>query len=399
MSSVPTTNKIGFISRTLWPDIIQTPQNKWIYTCAEIIGHLNKSPNSSNIKKKMERCLAYFYQMKKILSLMDHTYTAACILFFRYWILYELPPTIPECIYLSQTILVTACKISENNRPIQAYVKATSEYFNGGSNNNVASDYKKKQQQIEKMKWEIRDRLVANEKLFLCKIGFDICIENPKFLLEQIFNDFYRYTRDADDFDDYFKHVFPRILQECRAFIVQAETHPVSLLCDGYQFVQLGLIWCGVQYKKRHEEFKFPKNFFQKRFPKRIDVVQMSDLFHNYLKLENAFLSLRSNKGGLLSVSSEEIKRIIDETEEESGDSNNEDEISDVNFNLDFYYNQVKNGEENEAYLSYMEDRILHLYEDSNTSGDSLSSSLSSSGSKKRYSENKEASTAKRSKA
>lgn len=99
----------------------------------------------------------YFYTLKKIKS-FDHTYTASCILFYRYWFIYGIPTVITECIHISQGILVTACKTMENNRPIEAYIKATCEFLM----QNIPS--LKSRTNIDKLKWEFRDKLVTNEK-------------------------------------------------------------------------------------------------------------------------------------------------------------------------------------------------------------------------------------------
>ncbi|CAI7402469.1 CPS_collapsed_G0039160.mRNA.1.CDS.1 [Saccharomyces cerevisiae] len=141
----------------------------------------------------------------------------------------------------------------ENNRPIEAYIKATCEFLM----QNIPS--LKSRTNIDKLKWEFRDKLVTNEKEILCLFGFDLNISNPKELIEEVFSGYYRFNRDHN-LPENFKKAFPKILQESRNFMVQAVTQPVSLLCDGYTFIVLSLIYCGLEYKKLvDKDFRYPK--------------------------------------------------------------------------------------------------------------------------------------------
>ena len=333
-----------FNARILWPDMIRTPINPWSFTCREIIDKLGSElPVIQESKRIMEKCLLYFYTLKKKLNLFDHSYTASCILFFRYWFLYGLPNNLIDCINISQGILVTACKGTENNRPIDAYVKATCEFIAKELHGNKIAN-------IDKMKWEIRDKLVDNEKKILCDFGFDLNIENPKEMIEEMFSGYYRYNRDQN-LDVEFKKIFPKILQEVRNFIVQAVTQPTCLLCDGFTFIQLALIFCGIQYKKIvNNNFKYPRNFFKEKFPIIMDPKKMEDLFTDYCILEENFFDLKSNKGDKLQISKIEIEDILDE------DENNEEKIHDP-----YDYNLIKSGEVTEEFLNHTKARLHDL--------------------------------------
>lgn len=345
--------KAEFNSRLLWPDMIKIPVNPWTFTCKEVIEKLGSNPQvTAEMKRCMEKCLIYFYTAKKKLNLFDHTYTAACILFFRYWYVYGLPNTLTECIHISQAILVTACKTMENNRPIDAYVKITCEFLVKDLNG------LRSKQNMDKVKWDVRDRLVENEKKILCSFGFDLNIENPKELVEDMFSGYYRLNRDYDLPED-FKQVFPKILQEARNFIVQAVTQPVSLLCDGYTFVALALIYCGLQYKKLVDnKFQFPVNFFSRKFPTQVTAQRFEDIFTDYRIIEENFFDLKSNKREKLEISASDINSIIQEPTEPTQPTENPDEISNP-----YDYNLIKSGEVRQELMDHIEKRIQEQYE------------------------------------
>lgn len=345
---VSRSTKPEFNSRILWPDMIRTPINPWIFTCKEIIEKLGTDPHATTeMKRCMEKCLIYFYTVKKKLNLFDHTYTAACILFFRYWFIHGLPTTLPDCIHISQAILVTACKSMENNRPIDAYVKTTCEFLVKD-----LSGFKAKQN-IDKLKWDVRDKLVENEKNILCSFGFDLNIENPKELIEEMFSGYYRFNRDYN-LPDEFKRVFPKILQEARHFIVQAVTQPVSLLCDGYSFVALSLIYCGLQYKNLVDKtFHFPLHFFRDKFPVLVTAERFEEIFTDYRIIEENFFDLKSNKREKLEISALDISNLI-----------KEDAIVDESSIQNPYdYELMKSGEVREELLDHISKRIKDLFE------------------------------------
>ncbi|CAI4047809.1 hypothetical protein SUVZ_12G2660 [Saccharomyces uvarum] len=340
----------GFNARTLWPDLIETPENRWVFECKEIIEKIGTDePIALEMKRNMEKCLMYFYTLKKKLNLFDHTYTASCILFYRYWFVYGIPTTITECIHISQGILVTACKTMENNRPIEAYVKATCEFLM----QNIPS--LKSRTNIDKLKWEFRDKLVTNEKKILCSFGFDLNIGNPKELIEEIFSGYYRFNRDHN-LPDTFKKAFPKILQESRNFMVQAVTQPVSLLCDGYTFIALSLIYCGLEYKKLvDKEFKYPKNFFRDRFPIEVTSDNFANIFTDYKLLEENFFTLKSNKGAKLQIDSGMVDSVIDE--------GNSEESGALKLSDPFNYELIRSGEVKEEFLYHIETRVNDLLE------------------------------------
>ncbi|CCD25165.1 Bur2p NDAI_0E03480 [Naumovozyma dairenensis CBS 421] len=344
----------SFNARLLWPDMIRTPTNRWTFTCKEIIDKLGTDPYKSNeIKKSMEICLMYFYTLKKKLNLFDHTYTASCILFFRYWFIYDLSPNLMDSIHISHAILVTACKIMENNRPIDAYVKATAEFL-------IQSPKIMGRQQgknMDKLKWEVRDKLVTNEKVIMCSFGFDLDIENPKEMIEEMFSGYYRFNRDYD-LPEEFTKVFPKVLQEARNFIVQAVTQPVSLLCDGYSFIALSLIYCGIQYKNKiDKKFMFPKDFFKNRFPVTVTAQRFNELFTDYRILEDNFFDLKSNKGEKLQISVEAIESIIDEESKHSGD----DVLQQSDISSFYEYNLIKSGDVKQKLLDHIGTRVEDL--------------------------------------
>ncbi|EDO16629.1 hypothetical protein Kpol_529p9 [Vanderwaltozyma polyspora DSM 70294] len=351
VNETSSTNESKFNSRILWPDIIKTPVNTWTFSCKDIIDRLGTDANLIlESKKNMEKCLLYFYTLKKRLNLFDHTYTASCILFFRHWYIYNLPVNLIDCINLSQSILVTACKGTENNRPIDAYVKATCEFISREVQGIKISN-------IDKMKWDIRDKLVENEKTIICSFGFDLNVQNPKEMIEEIFSGYYRYNRDFD-LPDNFKKIFPKILQEARNFIVQAVTQPTCLLCDGFTFIALSLIYCGIQYKKLLDnEFKYPKNFFRNKLPTPIDPQKMEDLFTDYRLLEENFFDLKSNKGEKLQISKSDIEGLIDEDPIDG-------EIPDP-----YDYNLIKSGEVRQELLDHTKARLQDLFEKIKTEG------------------------------
>ncbi|SCU87148.1 LAME_0D08966g1_1 [Lachancea meyersii CBS 8951] len=344
----PATTTEGFNARVLWPDMIKTPQNKWVYARKEIVDRLGNDPHSaSELKRRMEKCLMYFYVMKKQLKLFDHTYTAACILFFRYWFVYGLPPNSNECIHLSQALLVTACKTVENNRPIDVYVKGTGEFLlkdvptaRGGQN-------------LEKLKWELRDKLVAYEKQILCQLGFDLNLNNPKELIEEIFSGYFRYNRDFD-MSEQFTKALRNVIQDARNFIIQAGTQPVSLLCDGFTFTALALVFCGLQFKKNADpSFKFPKNFFSQRFPFKATSQLFVELLSDYRILEQNFFDLKSNKGEKLQVTIDEMSNLIEEDENFIHDDSNGESV--------YVYEDIKDGVVRGELLNSIENRVKEL--------------------------------------
>lgn len=348
-SAVPAapTSKKEYNTRLLWPDMIKTPDNTWTFSCKEIIEKLGTNPQATaELKRNMEKCLIYFYTVKKILGLFDHTYTASCILFFRYWYVYGLPPYLPDCIHIAQAILVTACKTVENNRPVDAYIKATCDYFIKETTG------LRVRQNMDKLKWDVRDRLISNEKKILCCFGFDLNLENPKELIEEMFSGFYRFNRDYN-LPNEFKQIFPRILQEARNFLVQAVTQPVSLLCDGYSFVALALIYCGLQYKKSVDgKFQFPLNFFRDKFPVLVTAQRFGQFFNDYRVLEENFFDLKSNKREKLQISVQEIDELLNEEPSPDGEVSNP-----------YDSNLIKSGEVRQELKDHIHKRIREIYE------------------------------------
>ncbi|SCU85372.1 LADA_0D07118g1_1 [Lachancea dasiensis] len=352
----PATTLEGFNARILWPDMIKTPENKWVYSCKQIVDRLGSDPQAAaELKRRMEKCLMYFYVMKKQLKLFDHTYTAACILFFRYWFVYGLPPVLNECIHLSQALLVTACKTVENNRPIDAYVKGTCEFI-------LKDAPSRARQNAEKLRWELRDKLVAYERQILCQMGFDLNLHNPKELIEEIFSGFFRYNRDHN-MSEQFTKVLPKLIQDARNFIIQAGTQPVSLLCDGFTFTALALVFSGLKFKKSVDSnFKFPKNFFSERFPFPVTPLLFVELLTDYRVLEENFFDLKSNKGAELEVSIEEMRSLLEEDE-------NAAKLSEETYCV-FPYEQMKDGVVKEELLKSIESRIHDLTEKIKAAGE-----------------------------
>lgn len=369
-----------FNERLFWPDQIILPQNNWCFNHAQIIDKLytastkddNTTPidkNSPQIverKKIMEKCLLYFYQMKKKLNLMDHTYTAACIIYFRIWFIHNLPTSLFNCLQISQAILVTACKIMENNRPTDMYILSTCEFcFQFIPNLNVKYN-------MDKLKWEIKDNLIKNERKILILLAFDLNIDNPKIIIDNIFNSYHKFNRDLNLPQIFINKQFPKILNDSRIFIVQAITQPISLLMNGFEFVILSLLFCGLQYKLNIDpNFKFPLNFFYDRFDNLIlNPEKFANLFQSYKLLEDNFFQLKSNKNNLLSIDLNDIKSIIDEpsnTEMEKqilNQDENEDNIditkniNDTILNDTDNYNVLKNGIVSQELLDHTEAKI-----------------------------------------
>lgn len=351
-----------FNSRQFWPDIIKTPTNQWTFTCKEIIDRLSTVNEKQNIpiietKKIMEKCLLYFYTLKKKLNLFDHTYTASSILFFRFWYINGLPSNLLTCIHISQAILVTACKAMENNRPLDAYVKATCEFLFQTIPN------LKQRFNMDKLKWEVKDKLIENEKRILCIFGFDLNINNPKEIIEDLFSGYYRYNRDFD-LPQEFMQIFPKLLQEVRNFIIQAVTQPVSLLCDGYTFIVLSLLYCGLQYKEKVDSrFRYPKNFFQGRLGIPVDPEKFQDLFTDYRILEENFFDLKSNKGNKLQIKKEMILSVIDEDERQNEDGKDNNDAGDSLHLCSQNYESIKSGEVTSQLLEYLDTKVNELKE------------------------------------
>lgn len=342
---------LKYNDRVLWPQIIKEPANQWTYSTAQILDKLNKSGNVAATKKKIERSLLLFYKMKAALNLQEPTYIAACILFYRFWMTFDLPADMNDCMDLALSAMVTACKISENNRPIRAYVDAAVNILNSGLPMN--------QQKLEKIKWRVRDRFSANEMKFLSMMGFDFDICNPRHFIEEIFSVQYRLSRDKD-FPKDFEAVFPSILKEARIFIYQTEAQPVSLLCDGMIYIQYSLVFAALQYKKKgHSDFKFPKKFFTKRFPNSFDPLMLSELANSHYKLEKNFLKMGSNKGSLLLMTADDIREITDEEVEEvhGADNTLQPHILEA---------QNKKGEASENGNSTIESKTKMNHEDAN---------------------------------
>ncbi|CAG58131.1 uncharacterized protein GVI51_C00891 [Nakaseomyces glabratus] len=344
-----------FNPRVLWPDVIRLPQNRWIFTCKEIIDRLGTDVHkTAEMKKLMEKCLMYLYFMKKSLNLFDYTYVEASILFFRYWYYYGLSYNLLDSIHISQAILVTACKTMENNRPIDAYVKSTCEFVtihkipvgNAGPRPNM-----------DKLKWEFRDRLVKNEKKLLCQFGFDFNdgVGNARELIEEIFSGFYRFNRDDILPDEFKKTAFPKILQESRMFIVQGMTQPVTLLCDGYKFVVMSLIYCGLEYKRLVDKnFRYPKNFFSRvLLPSlKFNTQELVETFMDYRILEDNFFDLKSNKGSKLHISEEMIRNITDE----------DNDFCHSNEEL-FDYEHIREGNVSKEFMEHIQSKVDAMYE------------------------------------
>ncbi|KAL6945173.1 hypothetical protein ACO0QE_002619 [Hanseniaspora vineae] len=340
---------LKYNDRVLWPQIIKEPANQWTYSTTQILDKLNSSGNVAATKKKIERSLLLFYKMKAALNLQEPTYIAACILFYRFWMTFDLPDDMNDCMDLALSALVTACKISENNRPIRAYVDAAVNILNSGLPIN--------QQKLEKIKWRVRDRFSANEMKFLSMMNFDFDICNPRHFIEEVFSVQYRLSRDKY-FPKDFEAVFPSILKEARVFIYQTEAQPVSLLCDGIVYIQYALVFAALQYKKKgHPDFKFPKNFFSKRFPNSFDPLIISELANSHYKLEKNFLKMGSNKGILLLMTTDDIREITEEeVEEVSGvDVESQPHISEL---------QDKNNETSEGVSSLVEQKTKMAHEE-----------------------------------
>lgn len=141
------------------------------------------------------------------------------------------------------------------------------------------------------------------------------------------------------------------ILQEARNFIIQTGTQPISLLCDGYTLVALALIFAGVTFQKNKEPgFSFPHNFFRSRFPVIITSEIIASLFSHYQQLEKAFFDLKSNKNSALSITVDEIDKVIDEDRQ----------LDPEPFNP-YDYDIIKEGEVNEELLNYTERKIEEL--------------------------------------
>lgn len=138
--------------------------------------------------------------------------------------------------------------------------------------------------------------------------------------------------------------------------MVQAVTQPVSLLCDGFTFIALSLIYCGLEYKKLvDKDFRYPKNFFKDRFPIEVTPDNFANIFTDYKLLEENFFNLKSNKGAKLQIDARMIHSVIDES---INVENETSELSDP-----FNYDLIKSGEVKEEFLNHIETRVADLLE------------------------------------
>ncbi|XBW36399.1 hypothetical protein QEN19_001979 [Hanseniaspora menglaensis] len=311
-----------FNQSLLWPSIIKLPENKWIFRIETILENLNKNGNHKKIRSFIKYCIEFLYNCKKDLSLQDHTFTCMTLLFYRYWMLEGSDNLIKLDLdslgRLILVIIITSCKTMENHRKVNQYV----EVVVSKSNPTVKS-----MTVLDKKKWHLRENLLNDEMDFLAKMKFDLNIVNAKNVLDEFYGFYAKYNIDSNDEimknDLLFKSQFSLLIKDCKGFITNSMTQPISLICDGYDFVQYSLIFSAFNFNQQNKlnpsddkYFKFTPNFFSRKFKNVLSPKQLIYICETQFLLEKNFLSNKTNKGDqLLKLTEDTIETLLDETD------------------------------------------------------------------------------------
>lgn len=311
-----------FNQSLLWPPVIKLPENDWTFDISEILNNLNKNNDYKKTRSFIKYCVEFLYNCKKDLKLQDHTFTCMTLFFYRYWMLEGsdtlLKLDMDSLSLLLLVIVITSCKTMENHRKVNQYV----EVLVARSNPTVKS-----MTVLDKKKWKLRENLLNNEMQFLAKIKFDLNVINAKSVLDEFYGFYTKYNVDnSDPFmrdDVKFKAQFSLVIKDCKFFITNALTQPMSLLCDGYDFVQYSLVFSAFNFNKSNnlepkdeKYFKFSPNFFNRKFAKVLTPKELVYIAECQYVLEKNFLHNKTNKGELLLEMTEDIVNdLLDETD------------------------------------------------------------------------------------
>lgn len=320
------TPQARFNQSLLWPPIIKLPENEWIFNVFDVLANLDVNKETKKIRSFIKYCVEFLYNCKRDLNLQDHTFTCMTLFFYRYWMLEGSEALInldmdALCLLLL-VIVITSCKTMENHRKVNQYV----EVVVARGNPTVKS-----MTVLDKKKWKLRENLLNDEMQFLAKIKFDLNVINPKTVLDDFYGFYSKYNVDNSDLlmkdDVKFKGQFSAIIKDCKAFITNCHTQPMSLICDGYDFVQYALVFCAFNYNKLNKAqpsddsfFKFSPNFFKRKFEKVLTAKEIVYIAECQYVLERNFLNNKTNKGEILLELSEEVfQTLLDQSDIEAG--------------------------------------------------------------------------------
>lgn len=320
------TPQARFNQGLLWPPIIKLPENEWIFNVFDVLSNLEVNKETKKTKSFIKYCVEFLYNCKRDLNLQDHTFTCMTLFFYRYWMLEGSEALInldmDKLCLLLLVIVITACKTMENHRKVNQYV----EVVVARGNPTVKS-----MTVLDKKKWKLRENLLNDEMQFLAKVKFDLNVINPKTVLDDFYGFYSKYNVDNSDLlmkeDAKFKSQFSAIIKECKAFITNCHTQPMSLICDGYDFVQYALVFCAFNYNKMNKAqpgddsfFKFSPNFFKRKFERVLTAREIIYIAECQFVLERNFLNNKTNKGVILLELTEEVfQTLLDQSDIEAG--------------------------------------------------------------------------------
>lgn len=388
-----------FNQSILWPSVIKLPENTWLFDINEILKNLEDTNGDCKKARSMIKyCIEILYKCAKDLKTQDQCFLIMATLLYRYWMLEgskELLKLDTERIgFLLLTIIITSCKVTENHRKTYAYVETVLKRTNPTVTSATVMD---------KKKWYIRENLLNEEMTFLAKMKFDFNISNPRVYLESLFGYYTKFNIDNEDpimtNDLKFKKQFGIIMRDCKSFITNASTQPISLICDGIDFLQFSLIFTAYHFNKSNKFesdnenfFRFTQGFFSRKFETVLTVEKIEYISKVLYILEKNFLNNKTNKGEVLLeltkeaiidlVHSSDIKyeKSIEDSEPEAKKQKIEDNkdvynsvLQDVCGNVleffsgpvhtsDYYAIHIKN-DVSEEYLEHLRKNITSTYE------------------------------------
>lgn len=338
-----------FNQSILWPSVIKLPENTWLFDINEILKNLEDTNGDSKKARSMIKyCIEILYKCAKDLKTQDQCFLIMATLLYRYWMLEgskELLKLDTERIgLLLLTIIITSCKVTENHRKTYAYVETVLKRTNPTVTSATVMD---------KKKWYIREHLLNEEMIFLAKMKFDFNINNPRVYLDSLFGYYTKFNVDNEDpimtNDLKFKKQFGIIMKDCKSFMTNASTQPISLICDGIDFLQFSLIFTAYHFNKSNKFesdndkfFRFTKGFFSRKFETVLSVEKIEYIAKVLYILEKNFLNNKTNKGEvLLELNKEAIIDLVDPSdityEQSVEDSEPEAKKQKIEHNKDVY--------------------------------------------------------------
>lgn len=309
-----------FNQSILWPSVIKLPENAWLFDINELLKNLKDSTEENKKCRSMIKyCIEILYKCAKDLKTQDQCFLIMSSLFYRYWMLEgseKLLKLDTEKIgLLLLTVIITACKVTENHRKTYAYVETVLKRTNPTVTSATVMD---------KKKWYIRENLMNEEMVFLAKMKFDFNINNPRVYLDNLFDYYTKFNVDNEDkimSDDLkFRKQFGIILKDCKSFMTNASTQPIGLVCDGLDFLQYSLIFTAYSFNKSNKFdkdsdkfFKFTEGFFTRKFENVLTVEKIEYISKVLFVLERNFLNNKTNKGeALLQLNKQNIINLLD---------------------------------------------------------------------------------------